>query len=134
MKECESDPRFASQTQVLQAALVQAYFGLFSGSSKLFQHAESTRSFLVAASKRLSLLRSGSSALQELKRTQAEPSENDIIGAQKQDDRMLRLGWCIYVSPQTVPSDTSDSRCPDGLLAGDAQSTCVAGDHGPTGR
>ncbi|RSH93054.1 hypothetical protein EHS25_007407 [Saitozyma podzolica] len=95
---CERDSRFIYETTIIQASLLQAMFGLYSGTPKLFQQAEMARTSLVAACKRKHLLRDGFSAAEELRRSSLAPNPLDLDRALKQDDRRRRLGWSIYLA------------------------------------
>ncbi|ORY26042.1 hypothetical protein BCR39DRAFT_542336 [Naematelia encephala] len=93
----ESDRRFMFETNIIQAFLLQTYFGFFCGSHKSFQQAEWSRGALVIACKRMHLLRPGMSATQTLYLKNADPSREDIAKAEKEDRRRARLGWGIYL-------------------------------------
>jgi hypothetical protein len=83
---------------LIQASLLQSYFGLFCGSQKLFQQSESIRGSLVTACKRMHLLRPGVSAVEELRNSTQYPLAHELEKAVLQDERRVRLGWGIYVS------------------------------------
>lgn len=99
--QCEHDIRFQYDVGVVQSTLLQAVFGLFSGSPKLAQHAEVARASLVASAKRMNLLNAGVSAFAHVRRSGA-PGE-DLERALKQDHRRRRLGWCIFVRTTWSP-------------------------------
>ncbi len=86
------------ETRIIQASLLQSYYGLFCGSQKLFQQAESLRGTLVTACKRMHLLRPGRTALEALHSQSRSPVADEVQSALAEDKRRHRLGWGIYVS------------------------------------
>lgn len=95
----EYDKRFMYETHLIQAWLLQAYFGTFCGSPDLYQHSEVSRGGLVTAARRMHLLRPGISAMEELRKRKLQVRPDEKVEAANEDDRRLRLGWGIYVSP-----------------------------------
>lgn len=81
---------------MVQAQLLQSFFAAFTGSPKLLQQAETSCTGLVAACKRLHLLRSQVSAARHVSDRGAGAEE--VQRALKQDHRRRRLGWAIFVS------------------------------------
>lgn len=81
----------------MQASLLQSYFGLYSGSPRLFHHAEISRASLVAACRRMHLLHADYSAARELQRRDPTASHDAVQKAMRQDHRYSRLGWAIFV-------------------------------------
>lgn len=86
------------EPHLIQASLLQSYFGLFCGSQKLFQQSESIRGSLVTACKRMHLLRPGVSAVEELRNSTQYPLAHELEKAVLEDEKRVRLGWGIYVS------------------------------------
>ncbi|KAM0749943.1 hypothetical protein T439DRAFT_326828 [Meredithblackwellia eburnea MCA 4105] len=95
----EVDPRLKFEVYIVQAALLNAIFSLFSGSRKLYHEAEVARSSLVTAARRLGLLRSNTTAVEHLSRRQGleVPSPEEWRAAYLEDEERLRLGWGIYI-------------------------------------
>ncbi|RSH90377.1 hypothetical protein EHS25_000982 [Saitozyma podzolica] len=93
----ENDRRFMFETNLIQASLLQSYYGMFCGSQKLFQQSESNRGMLITACKRMHLLRPGLSAVDEVKKRTPFPAPLDLERAVAEDDRRRRLGWGIYL-------------------------------------
>jgi hypothetical protein len=87
------------ETHIIQAFLLQSYFGFFCGSQKAFQQSESAVGALVMACKRMHLLRPGQSAIQALQARNPEPDQDEVAKAEREDRRRARLGWGIYVRP-----------------------------------
>jgi hypothetical protein len=81
---------------VVQASLLQAYFGMFGGSPRLFQQAEVTRAALVTSCRRMRLLDRRMSAVEHVK--QQGGTQEELERALKVDHRRNRLGWGIFVS------------------------------------
>jgi hypothetical protein len=73
----EHDTRFAHDIAVVQATLLSAVYGAFSGSQRLTQHAELSRTSLVSSARKMGLLG-------------GTPGEDE--------EEQRRLGWCIFVS------------------------------------
>ncbi|KAH8896621.1 hypothetical protein GQ53DRAFT_889865 [Thozetella sp. PMI_491] len=94
---CEHDQRFVFEPCVVQASLLQSYFGLYSGSPRLFQQSEVSRASLVAACRRMHLLHSVYTASLELARRKPMASAQETSRAVKQDHRNRRLGWAIFL-------------------------------------
>lgn len=85
-------------TSIVQAWLLQSFFGLFCGSRMLYQHAEISRGGLVTAARRMHLLRPSITFVEELKRRREMASPEELLKAYSDDEERRRLGWGIYVS------------------------------------
>lgn len=94
----ESDQRAMFDTCIVQAWLLQSVFALFCGSSMLYQHAEISRGGLVTAARRMHLLRSNLSFVEELERRRTSITAEELHRAYVKDEERRRLGWGIYVS------------------------------------
>lgn len=73
---------------ILQAHLLQAMFGFFSGSRRLYLYAEITRSHIITSARRMNLLRSEPTSVAGLDPQQAA----EAIWL---DERKRRLGWAV---------------------------------------
>ncbi|OAA69693.1 Fungal transcriptional regulatory protein [Cordyceps fumosorosea ARSEF 2679] len=95
----ERDRGAAFGLPFVQAALLQAVFGLFCGSRMLYQHAEVSRGGLVTAARRMHLLRPGLSFVQELQKTGVQPKRRqmEMAAAAAADDERRNLGWGVYL-------------------------------------
>jgi len=85
---------------VVQASVLQAYFGMFGGSPRLFQQAEVTRAALVTSCRRMRLLDRAMSVVEHVKRQGGTAEE--LERAVKMDHRRNRLGWAIFVSAERL--------------------------------
>lgn len=86
------------ETHLVQAWLLQAYYGTFCGSPDLYQHSEVSRGGLVTAARRMHLLRPGISAMEELMNRKLQLTPAEKAEAACEDATRQRLGWGIYVS------------------------------------
>jgi hypothetical protein len=100
----ESDRRFMFEPHIIQAYLLQTYFGFFCGSHKSFQQAEASRGILILAYRRMHLLRPGVSAIQVLLARDPFADAQSLALADNEDRSKARLGWAIYVSEYFVES------------------------------
>jgi hypothetical protein len=80
---------------VVQASILQAYYGMFGGSPRLFQQAEVTRAALVTSCRRMRLLDRHMSVVEHVKRQGG--TEEELARAVKIDHRRNRLGWAIFL-------------------------------------
>lgn len=110
------------ETNIIQALFLQTSFAFYCGSQKAFQQAETSRSVLVQACKRMHLLRPGLSACEALRARSTTPDPNQLRAAEKEDRRQARLGWCIYVSTTFHDPSGLDG---DGHKLLDCQMACL---------
>lgn len=89
------------EINIIQASLLQHYFGLYCGSRASFQQAEQSAGSLLAAGKRMRLLRT---------KTDGPRSDTDAhnLGIDNGEDAMRkRLSWGLFVS-RGIPSCCAD--------------------------
>lgn len=93
----ESDRRYLFDVNIIQAYLLQTCCGFFSGSQKAFLQAEMSRGALVIATRRMHLLRPGTSAVEMLYGRLPMPSVEELAEAERDDQGRAGLGWAIYM-------------------------------------
>ena len=81
------------------------------GSRELMLHTEITRASLVTSLRRLYLLRSGRSALEEVLSDNTHATADQKWKAWLEDEGRRRFGWSIFVSGSTHPDLQSPHAC-----------------------
>ncbi|WVF68904.1 hypothetical protein IAT40_003677 [Kwoniella sp. CBS 6097] len=92
-----SDQRAKFDKNALLAFLLQTALGVACGSRELFYHAEIFRCSIVTTCRRLHLLRTIGSAMDDLYAKEERPSDEARYRAYLDDESKRRLGWAVYM-------------------------------------